>query len=277
MSIISITVSPVNPFILTSSTEQFQAIAHFSSGPDLDVTTNPATVWASDTLSVATVDLVGLATSLTVSGSTTISATYGGKTGTSILKVGLANYTRIIEASVDATTDHNPIINLSTFNFSMVAGGVTLQNFTGSLTGPTSPIGWTIASGHPGDFTKVYIANEEEIDGYWVQLNNAGNATRSFSNSQRGLGVVKSICVDASGNQITSPGYPVLVQISGEAYVFATDPVNIGDFLIHDTNGFVKTTTFVPATPTPIIGYALEGSGATYPNMVLMRIQICGD
>lgn len=288
----SITVSPTNPFIITLApynTQAFTAIASFSDAPPLDITTNPSTLWASSQTSIATIATVGIskgtATAASLSGSTVISATYNGLTGTTILRVGLANYSRIFEKVVEGVkrtetslnAPHNPISKLTTANFSMVAGGVVLLNANGTSGGV--PIGWTIASGHPGDFTKTYIANEQQQDGYWVQLNGSGLATTTLNGTQRSLGVVKSISVDSSGNQLSGGGNPVLVQIAGEAYVWTSDStITLGSFLVPDTAGKVKATTFDPMAPTPIIGYSLEDfSTSTYPGMVLMRIQLCGE
>lgn len=288
-TITSITISPTNPFILTTHTQAFTAVAHFSDAGDLDVTADSTTIWASSQTSVATIATSGpskgTATALTISGSTIISATYGSITGTTILRVGLVNYSRIFEQSVENikqaettfTAPHNPIIKMTSPNFSMFSGGVAMINTVGTSGG--TPIGWTVAMGHPGDFTKTYIANEQQQDGYWVQLNSSGLATTNLNGTQRSLGVVTSISVDANGNQLSSGGNPVLVQIAGEAYVYTTDvTIVLGSFLIPDTNGKIKATTFNPASPTPIIGYALETfTTSVYTNMVLMRIQLCGE
>ncbi len=288
-TLVSISVAPSSPFILTASTQLFIATAHFSDASTLDVSLNPTTAWSSSQTSIATISNTGpskgTATSLTLSGSTIISATYGGQTGTAILRVGLANYTRILEQAVDGvkrtettlTAAHNPIARMTTPNFSMFSGGVTMQNSTGSSGG--TAIGWTLAMGHPGDAVKLYVANEEQQDGYWVQQNSGGYATISFNNSQRSLGVVTSIPVDTNGNQLTSGGAPVLVQYSGEAYVFTNDNTIVrGSFLVPDANGLIKSTTFDPMNPTAIIGYSLESyNTSTYPDMILMRIQLCGE
>jgi hypothetical protein len=287
-TLISVSVSPANPFILVTQQEQFVATAIFSDAPNLIITNDPTTVWTSSQTSVATISTIsptkGLATALTISGSTIISATYGGQTGTSILKVGLTNYSRIFEQLVEnvkssetpSNAAHNPIAKLTTSNFSMFSGGVTLTNFVGA--DGYMPIGWTLASGHPGDFTKTYIANEPQQDGYWVQLNASGLATTNLIGGQRSLGIVTSISVDNNGIQLSNGGNPVLVQVSGEQYVFTSDvTIVLGSFLVPDVNGKVKATTFVPSSPTAIIGFSLENfASSTYPNMILMRIQLCG-
>lgn len=283
----SITVSPSSPFILINATQSFTAIAHFSDSADLDITNDPTSNWASSLTSVAIVSNSspkGIATAQTISGSTLISVSYGGMTGSATLIVGLSNYTRTYEQLVEAVkitetslnAAHNPIARMTSPVFSMFNGGVSMRNQTGTSGG--SAIGWTLASGHPGDFEKVYTANEPQQDGYWVQLNTSGAATISFSSSQRNLGVVSSVSVNAAGTQLSSGGNIVLVQLAGEAYVFTTDgTITRGSFLTYDVNGKVKLTTFIPSAPTPILGFALENFAATYPNMIKMRIQICGE
>ncbi len=290
----SITITPSNPFVLVSGTQLFSLIAHFDfPNPDVVVGTDPTTNWTSSDTAVATITnthdaFAGLATAQTISGSTIITATYGGKTATTTLRVGLANYSRIVEQTVDGIRDgsafsetsvtaaHNPISRLSVPTISMYSGGVVFSNANANSGGP---IGYTIVSGHPGNFTQLYIANESQLDGYWVQLNASSYATATFNINQKNLGVVSSVSVDANGNQLLSGGNPVLVQIAGEAYVFATGPINNGDFLGPDdsNSGRVKTVPFNPANPTPILGFALENYGTTFSDKVLMRIQICGE
>lgn len=272
----SISIAPSNPFSLISSTVSFTATAHFSDTTTSSITTDA--VWTSSDTAVATISntagTIGRATTQTISGSTTITATYGGKAGTTVLRVGLANYIRIVEPTVDATSAHNPIQKFSVPNTSMFTGGVVFVNTTNVST----QIGYTTVSGHPGDFCKLYNTNQELSDGYWVQLNVSGLATTTFGGTQRNLGVVSSTPLNVNGIQIgTGFKAPILVQIAGEAYVFATSPIASGDFLGPDTNGKIKTITFDPENPTPILGFALESYGTTYDGMVLMRIQICGE
>jgi hypothetical protein len=284
----SITISPSNPYNLVSTTRVFTATAHFSDAPPSDVSLDPTTIWASSDTAVATISnsggSKGTATTLTISGSTVISATYGGKTGTTVLRVGLANYTRIVEPTVEdvrigetvGNAAHNPIRRLTVPSISMFTGGITFQNSDGYAGGPA--IGYTTVSGHPGNLTRLYTADEAQPDGYWVELDNTtGFVTMTFNPSQRSVGVVSSVAVDVSGNQILGGGTPVVVQIAGEAFVAATGPINAGDFLGPDSNGKIKMVPFNPASPTPILGYALENFEASFIGRVLMRIQICGE
>ncbi len=283
----SITIAPSNPFILVSTVQAFTLTAHFSdAADDPTVGTDPTTNWSSSDTAVATISnsgpSKGQATALTISGYSIITATYGGKTTTTVLRVGLANYARTIEPIVEGVRTsettmnaaHNPITNLASPTISAFTGSVTFSNFNATSGGP---IGYTLVSGHPGNFTRPYIANEAQSIGQWVQQNVSSLATTAFNVSYKNLGIVQSVSMDANGAQLVSGGNPVLVQISGEGYVFATGPINSGDFLGPDANGKVKTVPFDPATPTPVLGFALEGDGVSFPGMVLMRIQICGE
>lgn len=225
----SIIVSPSNPFILTKSglnTQQFTATAQYSDAAPADITNDSTTAWDVGTTSVLSNSVAsvsntsptkGLVTANTISGSTTIRATYGGFTGTAILRVGLSNYTRIYEQLVEPTkisslpnfNAHNPISKLTISNFSLMTGGVVFVNSNGVVNG--TPVGWTEVSGHPDAFATQYIAFEQQFDGYWAGLRTDGYATTNLSLITKNLGVVTSICVDTNGNAFTHGGYPVLI------------------------------------------------------------------
>ena len=80
----SIAVTPAAPSIVVGATQQFAATGTYTDG-STKVLTSQAT-WASASTGVATVSSVGLATSVTV-GASTISATFGGVTGSAVLTV----------------------------------------------------------------------------------------------------------------------------------------------------------------------------------------------
>lgn len=192
-------------------------------------------------------------------------------------------YTRILKQIVqpakvgESTPAHLPVADLASPNISSFNGGLTFVNTLGNAGGP---IGYSVVSNSPS--TQTYIAEEEQNIGEWVQLNATnGTATKVFGtpDSQRNLGIVSSIAVDPNGNQITSGGVPVLVQFEGDGYAFYSGTVNAGDFLKPSTSvdGKVQATTFIPASPTPVIGKALEDGGTTFTGKVLMRIEMSGE
>ncbi len=89
----SIVITPANPTIHGNDTQQFTATAIFAVGTNEDVTDSALTTWESDNTDVATIgsdpaDLatMGLATGK-IPGTVNISATYGGVTETTQLRV----------------------------------------------------------------------------------------------------------------------------------------------------------------------------------------------
>jgi len=83
-TLVSISVTPVNPSIVAGSTQQFTARGTFSDGTTADITNS--VVWSSSNLAVATISATGLATTLSA-GTTTISATSGAVVGQTTLTV----------------------------------------------------------------------------------------------------------------------------------------------------------------------------------------------
>ena len=92
----SIAVTPTAPSIGKGSSRQFTAVASFSDASTQDVTS--AATWSSSDTSIATISNSagsnGLAQSLAI-GSTTISASYNGQSGSTTLTVTAATVTRI--------------------------------------------------------------------------------------------------------------------------------------------------------------------------------------
>ena len=80
----SVTVTPSTPSIILGNTQQFTALGHFSDGTT-QVITNQAS-WTSSDIHIAVISSGGLATSAG-SGSATITAAFGGATGTAVLTV----------------------------------------------------------------------------------------------------------------------------------------------------------------------------------------------
>jgi hypothetical protein len=81
----SITVTPANPSIAVNATLQFSATATFVGGTTQDIT--DSVTWSSATPLAATISLTGLATAVTAGDSSTISATLGNVSGSTLLTV----------------------------------------------------------------------------------------------------------------------------------------------------------------------------------------------
>ena len=86
-ALVSIAVTPASPSIATGADQQFTATGTYSDASTADLTSS--VTWASDTPSVATIDATtGDATGVGP-GTTTISATLGGVSGTTVLTVSV--------------------------------------------------------------------------------------------------------------------------------------------------------------------------------------------
>jgi hypothetical protein len=83
-TITAVTVNPSNPTITSGQQQQFTATATYSDGSFGDITTS--STWSSSVLAIATISSTGLASAITT-GSTVISATLAGVTGTTTLNV----------------------------------------------------------------------------------------------------------------------------------------------------------------------------------------------
>jgi hypothetical protein len=119
-AVASIMVEPVNPSIAAGTQQQFSATGVFTDGTSLDVTTQA--VWVSSATNIAVVSNAsgseGLAQSITA-GSTTITATMNGVSGTSTLTVTSATLQTITIDPVNAAISQGTAQQFSaTGNFS---------------------------------------------------------------------------------------------------------------------------------------------------------------
>jgi hypothetical protein len=121
----SIAITPVNPSILTGTTQQFTATGTYSDGSAQNVTSQAA--WTSSNTGVATVSAGGLASAVST-GASAISAALGGVAGSSTLTVNPA-----------------PVAIIT----SSLANGVAGVAYSATLTasGGTTPYAWAMAGG----------------------------------------------------------------------------------------------------------------------------------
>jgi hypothetical protein len=105
-TLVSVAVTPATPSIAISAGQQFVAVASYTDGSSRDVTTLSA--WTSATPAVATVTATGgLATGVSA-GTSVITATFSGKSGTAVLTVRPATLLSI------ALSPLTPAINIAT-------------------------------------------------------------------------------------------------------------------------------------------------------------------
>ncbi len=123
-TLVSIQVTPTTPSIAKGTTLQFTATGIYSDGSQQTLTSFAS--WSTLNSAVVSVSGTGLATGVEV-GSTTISANYGGKTGSTTISVTAAT---LVSISIDQT---NPsIANGTTFPFT--ATGIFTDNSSQDVT-----------------------------------------------------------------------------------------------------------------------------------------------
>jgi uncharacterized protein YjdB len=96
----SITVTPTNPTLAKGFTQQFTATATYSDNSTYDVSAYPTTTWASGNTSAVTINSTGLATAANV-GSSTITASFGGKSNNTTMTVTAATLSYITIAPLN--------------------------------------------------------------------------------------------------------------------------------------------------------------------------------
>ncbi len=215
----SIAVTPANPSIAKGSTQQFTATGTFSDNSTQNLT-NTAT-WVSATPSVATINSTGLATGVGV-GTSTISATQGSVTGSTVLTV-----TGAVLQSI-AVTPANP----------SVAKGLTQQftatgTFSDSSTqNLTNTVTW--ASATPSVAT---ISNTGLATGAGV-----GTSTISATQGSVSGSTVLTVTAAVLESIAVTPANPSIVNGSTQQFT-AT-----GTFSDNSTQNLTNTATWASAT-----------------------------
>ena len=138
----SIAVTPANPSVTKGTTQQFTATGTFSDASTQNLT--GSVTWGSATPATATINASGLATAVNV-GTTSISATLGAVSGSTVLTVTAATLQSI------AVTPANPSVTKGTtqqFTATGTFSDASTQNVTGSVTwGSATPATATITAG----------------------------------------------------------------------------------------------------------------------------------
>src|SRR5579875_2136636 len=127
--LVSIAVTPANPFVASGGTQQFTATGTYSDGSTQNLTTSAT--WTSTNTSVATINSSGLATAVAM-GNTTIQAALGSFTGSTGMTV------TVTLASISVTPASASVGNGSTQQFT--ATGTYSDGSTENL---TTSVTWT--------------------------------------------------------------------------------------------------------------------------------------
>ncbi|MDQ3340063.1 MAG: Ig-like domain-containing protein [Myxococcota bacterium] len=162
-AITSITVAPANPAIAAGVQLQFTATVLYSDGLVQDITEDA--VWTSSNTSAATISnqagFEGFATTANA-GTTTITASFGGSSGTTLLTVTNATVTSIAITPVNTTIAKNTLIQF-------VALGTFSDGSTQDIT--------TVATWQSSNTTVASISNASGTQGIATGGNSAGTTT----------------------------------------------------------------------------------------------------
>jgi PKD repeat protein len=212
-ALVSIAVTPATPSIALGTKQQFTATGTFTDSSTQNLSSSAT--WASNTPSIASVSATGLATSL-ATGTSTISATSGGITGSTVLTVTAADLVSI------AITPPDPTIALG-----------TTQQFT--------------ATGTYSDGTTQDVTN----NGHWTSTT-AAVATISNSAGKQGLASSKSVGTTTIGVSLNAISSSVTLTVSPAALVsIAINPLT-PTIPLGTTEQFTATGTYSDGSTQPI-------------------------
>ncbi len=171
----SISVTPANTSISVNGTQQFTATGLYSDGSTANVT--PSVTWASSNSGVATVAASGIGTGVSV-GSTSITATMGGVSGSTALTV-----TALMLTSITVTPANPSFANGSTQQF------IATANYSnGSTAIVTSSVTWTSSNSSVATISSSGLATGQ------------GGGTTTISATQGGVMGSTTASVTLNGN-----------------------------------------------------------------------------
>ncbi len=150
-TLISIAVTPVNPSIPVQTNQRFSATGTFSDNTKQDLTSS--VTWTSSNSQVATIDVVGIATSV-AAGTTTITATSNGISGTTTLTVTSGT---LVSLDIQPANPSTPLGTPFQFSATGTFSDTTTQDLTTSATWSSSDTSVATISNATGKATPVAI------------------------------------------------------------------------------------------------------------------------
>jgi hypothetical protein len=179
---VSLIVTPATASVVVGGTQQYAAIEIFSDGSNVDVTQNVNTTWSAVDIApssgVASILPTGVATGLSI-GTSTITAVYGGYTGTAVLTVtaptpGPAGAVDLKTAGTYAIMA-NSKITLSTPSTTHIYGDVGI--LAPDTSTPYGFVGFSLSPGAPptsSSPTSIYVTG---------QITSGPSATTGYNNN----------------------------------------------------------------------------------------------
>lgn len=235
-TLVSITLSPVNPTLSEGMSEQCYVTGNYSDGPQKIITT--AATWNSSNPGVATIDSsTGVVTSVAI-GTTTIAASYGGFSQSTTLTVTQA---ALVSIAVEPTLSSIPVGTTEQFTATGIFTNNTTTNLTTSVTWTSSTPEIAVVSNATGSNglvtslasgTTLIVARSGSISGSVTLTVSGGNATTV--DNVLSITVNGSLCSPAtSSSYINKPCVSVTVCTPGSTTACNT----INDILL-DTGSY---------------------------------------
>jgi hypothetical protein len=167
-TLVSISVTPTNPTVTVGGTQQFTATATFSDSSTQNLTSQAA--WTSSATSKASINAAGVATGVS-SGTTTISANFGGTGGSTVLTVQPATVTIITTSLGNGSVG-------AAYSAPLAASGGSTP-YTWTLASGTLPSGLSL--GVTGSITGTPVASGAYT--FSVKVTDAGSPAQSATQS----------------------------------------------------------------------------------------------
>jgi hypothetical protein len=273
----SIVVTPANPSVAKGLTQQFTATGTFSDNSTQNLTSQ--VTWASATPSVATITAGGLATGVTP-GTSSISATLGSVTGSTVLTVSLG-----VVGSVTITPSANPSTYGDSLSFTVVvaplSGGQTPtgnvqflidgSNFGSpvALTGgqaTSSLINTLSAGGHAIKVNYLGDVNYAAANGATTQNVNKASLTLVADNqSMNHFDAVPALTYHYTGFVLTDNASNSGIAASVILSTTATSSSTAGYYPIHPTVSSFSATNYT-------LGGTQDGTTTVKPKVMDVRV-----
>ena len=175
-TIASVRITPANPTVVLSGTQQFSAIGVFADGSSLDVTVQAS--WTSSTPGVASITAAGKAIGV-APGTTTINSSLGPASGAANLNVAI---TAPSQLSLSCAPSGGPVtMGISYTAICVASGGVAPYSW--SLGSGSLPIGLSLGSTTNSSITIGGLPSVAGTYSYTVLVSDASTPPRSASQS----------------------------------------------------------------------------------------------